>query len=150
MSCYGRDVLTKCVIIKVPQFLFVKRKKDGTVRSCIDYIELNKFITKNKNFLSWIYDSFDKLQGAKIFFKYDLNSRYHYPGHNPKNISKFVFRTKYTHYEFTMISFGLTNGPTTFMNPMNTIFIPRLDKFVVVLSMTFSHILGIEINTLLI
>jgi hypothetical protein len=87
--------------------LFVK-KKDGTLRLCIDFPQLNKVTVKNKYSLSRIDDLFDQLKDAKIFSKIDLKSGYHQVRINDKDINKIAFRTRYGHYEFTVVLFGLS------------------------------------------
>jgi hypothetical protein len=111
--------------------LFVK-KKNGTLRLCIDYRQLNKVTIKNKYPLTRINDLFDQVGGAKIFPKLDLRSSYHQVRIKDQDINKIDFRTRYGHYKFVVIPFGLTNAPTTFMCLMNNIFSQYLDKFVVV------------------
>jgi hypothetical protein len=107
-------------------------KKDGTRRMCIHYRALNEVTIKNKYPLPKIEDLFDQLRGASVFSKIDLRSGYHQLRIRPLNIPKTTFITKYGLYEFTMMSFGLTNAPASFMNLMNTVFMDFLNKFVVV------------------
>ena len=111
--------------------LFVK-KKDGTLRLCFGYRELNKIAIKNKYPLPRIDDLFDHLQGAGVFSKIYLRSGYHQLRIKLDDIPKTAFRTRYGHYEFTVIPFSLTNAPAAFMDLMNRVFRPYLDKFVVV------------------
>jgi hypothetical protein len=110
---------------------FVK-KKDQTLRMCVDYRPLNEVTIKNKYPLPRIDILFDQLAGAKVFSKIDLRSRYHQINIRPEDIPKTAFTTRYGLYEYLVMSFGLTNAPAHFMYLMNSVFMPELDKFVVV------------------
>ncbi|GKB15119.1 putative reverse transcriptase domain-containing protein [Tanacetum coccineum] len=100
--------------------LFVK-KKDGSFRMCINYRELNKLTVKNRYPLPRIDDLFDQLQGSSVYSKIDLRSGYHQLRVRDEDIPKTTFRTRYSHYEFQVIPFGLTNAPAVFMDLMNRI-----------------------------
>jgi hypothetical protein len=111
--------------------LFVK-KKDGTLRLCIDFGQLNKVTMKNKYPLLRIDDLFYQLKDAKIFSKIDIRSGYHQVRIKDEYISKTTFRTRYGHYDFTVVPFGLSNAPVVFMCLMNGVFRDYLNKFVIV------------------
>jgi hypothetical protein len=108
------------------------KKKDESLRLCIDYPPLNAVTIKNKYPLPHIDVLFDQLVGAKVFSKIDLRSSYHQIKIRAGDIPKTAFSTRYGLYEYMMMSFGLTNAPAYFMYLMNSIFMPELDKFVVV------------------
>jgi hypothetical protein len=111
--------------------LFVK-KKDESLRMCVDYRPLNAVTIKNKYPLPRIDVLFDQLVGAKVFSKIDLRLSYHQIKIRASDIPKTAFSTRYGLYEFLVMSVGLTNAPTYFMYLMNSVFMPELDKFVVV------------------
>jgi hypothetical protein len=111
--------------------LFVQ-KKDGSQRMCVDYRSLNDVTMKNKYLLPRIEDLFDQMRGARVFSKIDLRSGYHQMKIRPSDIPKTTFSTRYDLYEFTVMSFGLTNALAYFMNLMNKVFMEYLDRFFVV------------------
>ncbi|GJT29748.1 putative reverse transcriptase domain-containing protein [Tanacetum coccineum] len=111
--------------------LFVKNK-DGSFRMCIDYRELNKLTVKNRYPLPRIDDLFDQLQGSSMYSKVDLRSGYHRLRIKEEDIPITAFRTWYGHFEFQVMLFGLTNAPAVFMDLMNRVCKPYLDKFVIV------------------
>jgi hypothetical protein len=111
--------------------LFMK-KKDQSLRLCVDYRPLNVVIIKNKYPLARIDILFDQLTGARVFSKVDLRSGYHQIKIRPKDVPNTVFSTRYGLYEYLVMSFGLTNTPAHFMYLMNSVFMSELDKFIVV------------------
>ncbi|KAG8503335.1 hypothetical protein CXB51_001291 [Gossypium anomalum] len=102
------------------------------MRLCIDYRQLNKVTIKNKYPLPRINDLFDQLRGATVFSKIDLRSSYYQLRVKESDVPKIAFKMRYDHYEFLVVPFGLKNVPVVFMDLMNRIFRPYLDKFVVV------------------
>ena len=119
MSPWGAPVLFVC-------------KKDGSLRMCIEYWQLNKVTIKNKYSFPRIADLFDSLQGARCFSMIDLKSGYHQLRVKSKDISKKAFWTRYRHFEFFVMSFGLTNAPASYMNFIDRVFKPFLYVFVIV------------------
>ena len=108
------------------------KKNDETMRLCIDYRQLNKITIKNRYLLLRIDDLFDQLQGASVFSKIDLRYGYHQLKIKESNAPKIAFRTRYGHYKFLVMLFGLTNAPTAFTDLMKKVFHPYLDQFVIV------------------
>jgi hypothetical protein len=106
-------------------------KKDGTQRMCVDFRSLNEVTTKNKYPLPRIDDLFDQQKGACVFTKIDLKSGYHQLKIRASDIPKTAFITRYGRYEYTIMSFGLTNAPAYFMYLMNKVFMEYLYKYVV-------------------
>ncbi|GJR91199.1 putative reverse transcriptase domain-containing protein [Tanacetum coccineum] len=107
------------------------KKKDGSFRMCIDYRELNKLTVKNRYPLPRIDDLFDQLQGSSVFSKIDMRLGYHQLRIREEDIPIITFRTWYGHYEFQVMAFGLTNTPAVFMDLMNRVCKPYLDKFMI-------------------
>ncbi|GBG75313.1 hypothetical protein CBR_g19945 [Chara braunii] len=112
--------------------LFVPKKKEGTLRMCIDYRGLNAITVKNREPLPRIDDLLDRVQGCWYFSKIDLKSGYHQIAIRPEDQHKTTFQTRYGLYEFVVMPFGLCNAPGTFQHAMDRIFHDYLDKFVTV------------------
>ena len=112
--------------------IFFAKKKDKTLRLCIDYRQLNRITIKNRYPLSRIDNLFDQLRGARVYSKIDLRTSYHQLRVREANIPKTMFRTRYGHFEFIVMPIGLTNAPEAFMDLMHMVFQPYLGQFVVV------------------
>ena len=108
------------------------KKKDKTLRLCIDYRQLNKVTIKNRYLLSRIDYLFDQLRGARVYSKIDLRTCYHQLRVREIDIPKTAFKTCNGHFEFTVMPFGLTNAPAAFMDLMHRVFQPYLDQFFIV------------------
>ena len=111
--------------------LFAK-KKEKTLRLCIDYRQLNRVTVKNRYPLLRIDDLFDQLRGAQVYSKIDLRTGYHQLRVRETDIPKTAFRTRYGHFEFTVMPFGLTNAPAAFIDLMHRVFQPYLDQLVII------------------
>jgi len=112
--------------------MLLVKKKDGRSRMCLDYRYLNKLTIKNKYPISRIEDLMDQLHGASVFSKIDLQSGYHQILVKVEDVEKIAFRSRYGHYEYVVMPFGVSNAPSLFMDYTNRIFRPFLDKFVMV------------------
>ena len=112
--------------------ILFSKKKDKTLRLCIDYRQLNRVTIKNQYPLPRISDLFDQLKGVWVYSKIDLRTEYHQLRVREDDIRKTSFRTRYGHFEFTVMPFELMNAPTAFMDLMHRVFQPYLDQFVVV------------------
>ncbi|GKA23398.1 putative reverse transcriptase domain-containing protein [Tanacetum coccineum] len=128
----GAAPVTRALYRLAPSEMKELSKKDGSFRMCIDYRELNKLTVKNRYPLSRIDDLFDQLQGSSVYSKIDLRSRYHQLRIKEEDIPITAFRTRYGHFKFQVMSFGLTNVLAMFMDLMNRVCKPYLDKFVIV------------------
>ena len=110
----------------------IVKKKDKTLRLCIDYRKLNKVTIKNRYPLPRIDNLFDQLRGVQVYSKIYLRTGYHQLRVRETDIPKKAFRTRYGHFEFTVMPFGLMNAPAAFMDLMHRMFQPYIDQFVVV------------------
>ena len=110
---------------------FVK-KKHGSLRLCIDYRQLNRVTIHNQYPLPRIDELFDQLQGSRVYSKIYLRSGYHQLRVQESDVPKTAFRTHYRHYEFLVMPFGFTNAPTAFMDLINRVFQPYLNRFILV------------------
>jgi hypothetical protein len=111
--------------------LFVK-KKSGELRLCVDYRALNKQTVRNTSQMPRQDELLDRLRGSRFFTKMDMRSGYHLVRVHPDDVHKTAFNTRYGHYEWNVLPFGLTNAPATFQTLMNEIFADFIDVFVIV------------------
>jgi len=112
--------------------MLLVKKKDGSSRLCVSYRQLNKMTIKNKYPVLRIDDLMDQLHGSSVFSKIDLRSRYHQILMKVDDVQKTAFRSRYGQHEYVVMPFGVTNALVVFMDYMNMIFRPFLDKFVIV------------------
>ena len=112
--------------------VLIAKKRGKTLRPCIDYMQLNRVMIKNRYPLPRIDDWFDQLRGARVYSKIDLRTGYHQLRVRETDTPKIAFRTRYGHSEFIVMPFGLTNALAAFMDLMRRVFQPYLDQFVVV------------------
>ncbi|KAL2235745.1 UNVERIFIED_CONTAM: Transposon Ty3-G Gag-Pol polyprotein, partial [Sesamum indicum] len=127
----GKGFIRPSTSLSGAAVLFVE-KKDGSIRLCVDYRQLNRVKVKNKYPLPRIDDLLDQINGATTFSKNDLRSSYWQLRIAENDIPKTAFRTRYGHYEFLVMPFGLTNAPAAFMPLMNCTFQEYLDRFVII------------------
>nr|GEX39672.1 putative reverse transcriptase domain-containing protein [Tanacetum cinerariifolium] len=129
---FGHGSFDVIIVHRLGERWYYSLKKDDSFRMCIDYKELKKLTVKNRCLLPRIDYLFDQLQWSQFFSKIDLRSGYHQLRVQKNDILKTAFRTCYGHFEFTVMPFGLTNAPVVFMDLMNMIYRPYLDKFFIV------------------
>ena len=109
-----------------------EKKKDESLRLCIDYKQMNRVTIRNQYPLPRIDELFDQFQGSRVYSKIDLRSGYHRLRVQEGDVHKTAFRTRYRHYEILVMPFGLTNAPRAFMDLMSWVFQPYLDRFIIV------------------
>ena len=127
-----RREITPSIINAMTASKMLWKKKYGSLQLCIDDRQLNRVTIRNKYPLPRIDELFDQLQGSRVYSKIDLRSGYHQLRVQESDVPKIAFRTRYGHYEFLVMPFGLTNAPSAFMDLMNRVFQPYLDRFVIV------------------
>nr|GEY25059.1 putative reverse transcriptase domain-containing protein [Tanacetum cinerariifolium] len=132
ISCTKTQKIYKTQFLTLGSTDSVVKKKDGSFQMCIDYRKLKKLTVKNRYPLLRIDDFFDQLQGSRVYSKIDLRSGYHQLRVCEENIPKTAFRTRYGHYKFQVMPSGLTNAQAVFMDLMNRVCKPYLDRFVIV------------------
>ena len=108
------------------------RKPDGSLRLCVDYRGLNNITIKNRYPLSLIGESLDRLGRARRFTQLDLTNAYHQMRIRKVDEWKTAFRTRYGHFKYQVMHFGLSNAPATFQGYVNKILAEKLDIFVIV------------------
>ncbi|GKB89786.1 putative reverse transcriptase domain-containing protein [Tanacetum coccineum] len=128
----GAAPVTRAPYRLAPSEMKELSQKDGSFRMCIHYRELNKLTVKNRYPLPRINDLFDQLQGSSVYSKIDLRLGYHQLRIKEEDILIIAFRTRYGYFEFQVMTFGLTNAPAVFMDLMNRVCKPYLDKFFIV------------------
>ena len=127
----SKGFIRPSISLWVAPVLFMK-KKDGSLRLCIDYKQLNRVTIRNQYPLPRIDELIDQLQGSRVYSKIDLRSGYHQLRVQESDVPKTAFRTRYGHFEYLVMPFGLTNAPAAFMDLMNRVFQPYLDRFVII------------------
>ena len=111
--------------------MLFSKKKDKTLWLCIDYRQLNKVTIKNRYPLPRIDDLFDQLRGAQVYSKIDLRTSYHQLRVREADITKTTFKTRYGHFEFIVMLFGLTNAPAEFIDLMHQFVVVFVDDILI-------------------